>query len=58
MTKDELIISSIKAMKNGVSGAIGKERAEIFIGRNIEVIISCLLAGKTEEETIDLCETV
>lgn len=58
MNRNEIIIESIKAMKVGISDAVGVERAEIFIGRNIETIITCLLAGKTEQETLDLCSFV
>lgn len=58
MTNNEKIIKSIRAMKAGITDAVGSERAEIFIGRNIETIIACLLAGKSEQETLDLCEFV
>lgn len=58
MTRDEQIVESIKEMKTGIINAVGKERGETFVGRNIEVILTCLLQGKSEAETIALCEFV
>lgn len=54
--KNEQIIESIKAMKRGVIDAAGVEKGEKFIGRNIEVIIESLLAGKDEVDTLVLCD--
>lgn len=56
MSEIERIINSIGAAKKGIAEVIGQERAEAFIGRNIEILLTALYEDKSEAEAFALCD--